>query len=62
MTFVEFLEALSRLAEKKSMTPLGEIPESYTKEERVQITLHFKIESLIALMKKKYEMFILKEG
>jgi len=27
MMFVEFLEALSRVAEKKSMVPLGELPE-----------------------------------
>ena len=34
MTFVEFLEALARLAEKKSMTPLGEISDEYSVEER----------------------------
>lgn len=35
MTFVEFLEALARLAEKKSMVPLDEIPEEYSIEERI---------------------------
>jgi len=35
MTFVEFLEALARLAEKKSMTPLGEISDEYSAEERI---------------------------
>lgn len=35
MTFVEFLEAISRMAEKKSMVPLGELIEEYDLEERI---------------------------
>ena len=53
MMFVEFLEALSRVAEKKSMVPLGELPEQYSVEERIQVKLDYKIESLLAYMKKK---------
>lgn len=37
MSFVEFLEAISRLAEKKSMVPLGEIAEEYEVHERIVI-------------------------
>ncbi|KAL4479127.1 hypothetical protein ABPG72_008957 [Tetrahymena utriculariae] len=62
MQFVEFLEALSRLAEKKSMVPLGEIAEEYEVHERIVIKLPYKIESLLALMKKKYESFSIKES
>ncbi|KAL4432711.1 hypothetical protein ABPG74_011532 [Tetrahymena malaccensis] len=62
MQFVEFLEALSRLAEKKSMVPLGEIAEEYEIHERIVIQLSYKIESLLALMKKKYETFSIKEN
>jgi hypothetical protein len=34
MSFVEFLEALARLAEKKSMIPVGEREEEYTDEDK----------------------------
>ena len=33
MCFVEFLEALARIAEKKSLIPVGEREEEYTDEE-----------------------------
>jgi hypothetical protein len=34
MSFIEFLEALARIAEAKSMVPVGELIEKYTYEER----------------------------
>ena len=61
MSFVEFLEALARLAEKKSMIPVGEREEEYTDEEVYLIKLQFKIESLLYYMKKKYDNFNSKE-
>lgn len=35
MSFIEFLEAFSRVAEKLSPIPLGENPEEFTDEERI---------------------------
>ncbi|EGR27628.1 leucine rich repeat protein [Ichthyophthirius multifiliis] len=61
MSFVEFLEALARLSEKKSMIPVGEREEEYNEDERFQIKLQFKIESLLHYMKKKNEYFNSKE-
>lgn len=56
MIFVEFLEALARIAEKKSMVPVGEKPEDYTEEERKELHLSFKIESLLEEILAKQDM------
>ncbi|KAL4496017.1 hypothetical protein ABPG72_015439 [Tetrahymena utriculariae] len=55
MSFIEFLECLARLAEKKSMVPVGENPEAYTDQERKNLQLCYKLESLLEQMKTKYE-------
>ncbi|EAR90533.1 hypothetical protein TTHERM_00120790 (macronuclear) [Tetrahymena thermophila SB210] len=55
MNFVEFLECLARLAEKKSMVPVGENPEDYTDQERKNLNLSYKLSSLLEQMKTKYE-------
>ncbi|KAL4468589.1 hypothetical protein ABPG74_005092 [Tetrahymena malaccensis] len=53
MTFVEFLEAIARLADKKSMLPLGTVDGSYNLQERLQVRLEFKLESLLDLIKQR---------
>lgn len=55
MNFVEFLESLARLAEKKSMIPIGEKLEHYTSEERRNLDLHYKLETMLESMQTKYE-------
>lgn len=39
MNFDEFIESLARIAEKKSLTPLGERESEYNEEERKQLSL-----------------------
>ncbi|EAR90532.2 hypothetical protein TTHERM_00120780 (macronuclear) [Tetrahymena thermophila SB210] len=53
MTFVEFLEAIARLADKKCMLPLGTVDGSYNLQERQQVRLEFKLESLLDLIKQR---------
>lgn len=50
MSFVEFLEGIARLAEFKSVTPVGERKEAYYPGESLQISLEYKIESLLEQM------------
>lgn len=47
MTFVEFMEALARLAERKSKVPLGDNPDDYSLEEKKGVLLYFKLESML---------------
>lgn len=55
MTFVEFLESLARMAEKKSMIPIGEKSEDYTEDERKELHLSYKIESFLQEIIEKNE-------
>ena len=56
MSFVEFLEALSRMAEKKSKVPIGENQEDYNEEDLKELHLSYKIESMLEEMQTKYEI------
>lgn len=58
MIFVEFLESLARLAEFKSVTPLGEREEAYKTGEREEVALEYKLESMLEEMSRKYDQVI----
>jgi hypothetical protein len=53
MSFIEFLEALARVAEKISPVPFHENPDAYDYEELITLPLHLKLESLISNMQEK---------
>jgi len=54
MSFVEFLEGIARLAEKKAMVPIGMIEEC-SLQERIETRLEYKLESMLEFIKLKLE-------
>ncbi len=47
MSFIEFLEAFSRVAEKLSPMPIGDNPQDWETEDRIFLPLNSKIEIMI---------------
>ncbi|CAD8162810.1 unnamed protein product [Paramecium octaurelia] len=50
MTFIEFVEALGRIAERISPAPIQEPAEQYTVLQRQQLPLHVKLETLLTYL------------
>ncbi|KAL4479133.1 hypothetical protein ABPG72_008963 [Tetrahymena utriculariae] len=61
MNFDEFLEALARIAEKKSMIPVGEVESQYDESERRQLHLRYKLESFLYSVSQKYDKLFSKD-
>ncbi|EAS06061.2 hypothetical protein TTHERM_00853000 (macronuclear) [Tetrahymena thermophila SB210] len=61
MNFDEFLEALARIAEKKSMIPVGEVESQYDEQERRQLHLRYKLESFLYSVSQKYDKLFSKD-
>eukprot|EP00828_Plagiopyla_frontata_P019188 TRINITY_DN24542_c0_g1_i1.p1 TRINITY_DN24542_c0_g1~~TRINITY_DN24542_c0_g1_i1.p1 ORF type:complete len:257 (-),score=58.21 TRINITY_DN24542_c0_g1_i1:72-842(-) len=60
MSFVEYLEAIARLAEKCS-PPLYYEKEEYTPEQRAQMPLHIKLEAILVILWKNVTDFEFKQ-
>ncbi len=54
MSFVEFIEAIARVAEKISPYPYNEVPDSYEKHELLLLPLYMKVEALIMKMFERF--------
>lgn len=50
MTFIEFVEALGRIAERISPAPITDFAENYTPLQRQTLPLHVKMESLLTYL------------
>jgi hypothetical protein len=50
MTFIEFVEALGRVAERISPAPITDFVENFTPLQRLTLPLHVKLETLLSFL------------